>query len=62
MMPALSAQLVTVCQRFATSASDSGRNRLTFMSPYGQILDGHERSMAPTHCAPSCCTGDGRGV
>ena len=28
----------------------------------GQIVDGHERSMAGTNCSPSCRSGDGRGV
>jgi hypothetical protein len=56
------AQLVTVCQRLATSASESGRNRLTFLPPFGQILDGHEWSMAGTYWASSCHSGDGRGV
>jgi hypothetical protein len=55
-------QLVTLCQPLATSASESGRDRLTFLSPCGQILDGHERSMAGTHCAPGRRPGDGRGV
>jgi hypothetical protein len=62
MKPTTSARLVTLCQRLATSASESGRNRLTFMSPYGQILDGRERSMAATSCASSCRTGDGGGM
>ena len=61
MSPHRSTQLVTVCQRLATSASESGRNRLTFSPPCGQNVDGHERSMAGTDCAPSCPPGDGRG-
>ena len=48
MKAAMSAQLVTLCQRFGTSASESGRNLLTFMSLRGQMLDGHEWSMART--------------
>ena len=48
MKAATSAQLVTVCQPLATSESESGRNRLTFMPLCGQILDGHEWSMAGT--------------
>jgi hypothetical protein len=62
MKTAESTRLVTLCQRLATSASDSGRNRVTFASLRGQILDGHERSMATTRCAPSCRAGEGRGV
>jgi hypothetical protein len=54
-------QLVTVCQRLATSTSESGRNRLTFTLLWGQNVDGHERSMAATRCASSCPAGDGRG-
>ena len=56
------ARLVTVCQPLATSASKSGRQRLTFLPLCGQIVDGHERSMAATGCAPSRRPGDGRGV
>ena len=62
MRAAAPARLVTLCQRLATSASESGRNRLTFPPLCGQILDGHERSMAGTNCAPSCRPGDGRRV
>jgi len=62
MTAAAPSQLVTLCQPLATSASESGRNRITFLPPCGQILDGHERSMATTCCAPSCRAGDGRGV
>ena len=43
-----SAQLVTICQRLATSASESGLNGLTFRPLCGQMLDGHEWSMAGT--------------
>jgi hypothetical protein len=62
MMAAGSAQLVTLCQPLATSAFESGRNRLTFLPTCGQILDGHERSMAGTSCVHSCRAGEGRGV
>ena len=62
MKTAESTQLVTVCQPLATSAFESGRNRLTFLRSCGQILDGHERSMAGTNCVPSWRAGDGRGV
>jgi hypothetical protein len=62
MRAAAPAQLVTLCQPLATSAFESGRDRLTFLPPCGQILDGHERSMAGTNCVPSCRAGDGRGV
>jgi hypothetical protein len=62
MTAAESTQLVTVCKRLATSASESGRNRLTFLPPCGQILDGLDGSMAGTNCVPSCRAGDGRGI
>ncbi len=55
-------RLVTICQRLATSAAESGRVGLTFPPPYGQTLDGHERSMARTKRAPSCRPCDGRGI
>ncbi len=57
-----SARLVTVCQRLATSSSESGHNRLTFPQPCGQTSDGHQRSMAGTSSSPSCRPGDGPGV
>lgn len=57
-----STQLVTLCKRLATSASESGRNRLTFLPPCGQILDGLDWSMAGINCVPSCRAGAGRGV
>jgi hypothetical protein len=62
MKTAESPQLVTLCQPLATSPSESGRDRLTFLPPYGQILDGHQRSMAGTRCVPSPGAGDRRGV
>ena len=55
-------QLVTLCQRLAASASESGRNRLTFPRSCGPILDGLDGSMAGTNCVPSCHAGAGRGV
>ena len=57
-----SAQLVTLCPRLATLASESGRNGLTFLPPYGQIPDGYEWSMAAADCAPSYGRGEGRGA
>ncbi len=62
MNAAKSPQLVTLCQRLATSASESGRNKLTFQLLCGQILDGHEWSMAGARCSPGCRPRDGRGV
>jgi hypothetical protein len=62
MTAAESTQLVTLCQRLAASASESGRNRLTFSRSCGQILDGLDGSMAGTNCVPSCRAGDGRRV
>ena len=62
MKAAVSAPLVTICQRLGTSASGSGRTGLTFLSLCGQILDGHEWSMAATNCAPGYRSGGGRGV
>ena len=62
MKAATSAQLVTVCQPLATSESESGHNRLTFMPLCGQILDGLGGSMAGTDCVPGCRAGGGRGV
>src|ERR1019366_264455 len=62
MKTAESTQLVTVCQRLATSASESERTRLTFASLRGQILDGLGGSMAGTDCVPGCRAGGGRGV
>jgi hypothetical protein len=35
--------------------------RLTFLSASGQMIDGHERSMAGTRCASGCHSGDGWG-
>jgi hypothetical protein len=62
MKAATPTQLVTICQPLATSASESGRNRLTFMSLRGQTLDGHEWSMAGT--GRGCCSrpGEHRGI
>ncbi|MGB7555051.1 MAG: hypothetical protein WBM04_11810, partial [Candidatus Korobacteraceae bacterium] len=60
MRPHQSAQLVTVCQRLATSSSDSGHKRLTFPPLFGQTSDGHQRSMAGSNSSPSCRPGDGR--
>jgi hypothetical protein len=48
MKAATSAQLVTICQPLATSASEPERNRLTFMPLCGQMLDGREWSRAGT--------------
>ena len=62
MKAAVSAQLVTVCQPLATSASESGRNRLTFMSLRGQMLDGHEWSMAGTDREQSSRPDEQRGI
>ncbi len=62
MKASASSRLVTVCKRLTTSASESGHNRLTFLSGSGHMVDGHERSMARPRCAPSCRSGDGRGV
>ncbi len=56
------AQFVTERQRSATYSSENGRRWLTFLRLYGQILDGHERSMAGTDCPPSCGPGDHRGA
>jgi hypothetical protein len=62
MKAAVSAQLVTVCQPLATSASESGRNRLTFLPPCGQILDGHEWSMAGRDRGQSSRPDEQRGI
>jgi hypothetical protein len=62
MTAASSAQLVTLCQRLATLASESGRNGLTFLPPCGQIPDGYEWSMAAANCAPSYGRSEDRGV
>jgi hypothetical protein len=55
------AQLVPIGARLTTPASKSGRKPLTFLAPRGQIVDGHERSMAGTDCAPGCTPGDRQG-
>jgi hypothetical protein len=62
MKAATSAQLVTVCQPLATSASESGRNRLTFMSLRGQMFDGHEWSMAGRDRGQSSRPDEERGI
>ena len=62
MKAAVSAQLVTICQRLATSASESGRNGLTFRPLCGQILDGHEWSMAGTDRGQSSRPDEQRGI
>jgi hypothetical protein len=62
MKAATSAQLVTVCQPLATSESESGHNRLTFMPLCGQILDGHEWSMAGRDRGQSSRPDEQRGI
>ena len=62
MKAAVSAQLVTICQRLGTSASESRLNGLTFMPLCGQILDGHEWSMAGRDRGKSSRPGEQREI